>query len=100
MSITVVVPVLNHLFLTDNLLSYISSNLVKPVEIILVDNNSFEDIVSLVPKYKELNIVYLKQNNNIGVNAAWNLGISLAKGSLISILNNDIIISKYFFKYI
>ena len=39
MSITVVIPVLNQSFLTDNLLSYISSNLVKPLEIILIDNN-------------------------------------------------------------
>jgi GT2 family glycosyltransferase len=98
--ISVIVPVFNQIFLTDSLLSYISTNLVKPLEVILVDNNSTENIASLVPKYKDLNIVYLRQRKNWGVNNAWNIGIQVAKGDLISILNNDIIISKFFFKYI
>jgi len=98
--ITVVLPVLNQIFLTNNLLGYISSNMLRPIEIILIDNASTEDIHSLVQCHKDLNIVYLRQKRNIGVNASWNLGISLAKGNLISILNNDIIITSFFFKYI
>jgi glycosyltransferase involved in cell wall biosynthesis len=98
--ISVVIPVFNQIVLTDLLLSYISVNVVKPLEIILVDDNSTENIASLVPKYKDLNIVYSRQRKNWGVNSAWNVGIRAAKGDLISILNNDIIISKFFFKYV
>jgi GT2 family glycosyltransferase len=98
--ISVVIPVLNQLFLTNNLLDYISNNTVKPVEIFLVDNASSEDIQSSVRAHPDLNIIYLRQKKNIGVNASWNIGIQLAKGNFLSILNNDIILPKFFFKYI
>ena len=98
--ISVVIPVLNQLFLTNNLLDYISDNSVKPVEIFLIDNNSSEDIQSAVDSHPNLNIIYMRQKKNIGVNAAWNIGIQLAKGNFLSILNNDIILPKFFFKYI
>lgn len=98
--ITVVIPVLNQIFLTNNLLNCISSNTVKPLEIILVDNASTEDIGGIVFSHRDLNILHLKQKRNIGVNASWNLGILYAKGDLISVLNNDIIITKFFFEYI
>ena len=98
--ISVVIPVLNQLFLTNKLLDYISNNTVKPVEIFLIDNNSTEDIQIVVSSHPDLNIIYMKQKRNIGVNAAWNIGIQLAKGNFLSILNNDIIIPKFFFEYI
>ena len=98
--ISVVIPVLNQSFLTNNLLDYIEKNTVKPGEIFLVDNASTEDIQSIVSKHHDLNIIYLRQKKNIGVNAAWNIGIHLSKGEFLSILNNDIIITKFFFEYI
>jgi len=98
--ISVVIPVLNQLFLTSNLLKYISENTVKPAKIFLIDNNSSEDIKSAVDCYKDLNIVYIKQRKNYGVNAAWNIGIQFSEEGIISFLNNDIIIPKFFFEYI
>ena len=101
--ITVVVPVLNQIQITDKFLGYIAENVVLPEEIILVDNGSTEKIGKLVKKYNKkgkLRIRFIRHKRNIGVNAAWNEGIKLAKTSLISILNNDIILNKYFFKKI
>lgn len=101
--ITVVVPVLNQIQITDKFLGYIAENVVLPEEIILIDNGSTEKIGKLVKKYSKygkLKIKFIRHEKNTGVNAAWNEGIKLAKTPLISILNNDIILNKYFFKKI
>ena len=59
-----------------------------------------EPIRELSTSYKNLKINYIRFDENIGVNAAWNVGIMTAKTKYISILNNDILINNYFFKRI
>lgn len=55
-------------------------------EIILIDNaNRFFDYYEALDKVK-----LVKVDENIYVNPAWNLGVSLAKNSNIGILNDDI----------
>lgn len=102
--ITVVVPVLNQMQITDKFLGYIAENVVLPEEIILIDNGSTERIGRLVKKYGKFGklkmLRFIRHEKNTGVNAAWNEGIKLARTPLISILNNDIILNKYFFKKI
>jgi len=99
--ITVVVPVLNQIQITNEFLGYIVENVVLPEEIILIDNGSTEKIGKLVKKYNgKIRIRFIRHKRNTGVNAAWNEGIKLTKTPLISILNNDIVLNKYFFKKI
>lgn len=98
--ISVIIPVLNQLDLTKQLFGCIAKNTIQPSEIILIDNASEEDFSIFPEKFNCLNIKYIRNEKNIGVNPAWNLGISLAKYKYISILNNDIIISSSFFKKI
>lgn len=98
--ITVVLPVLNQYKLTSDLLNCISKNEEKPEEIILIDNGSIEPINKLVTAHKNLNIRYIRFDENIGVNPAWNLGIMKSKTPVVSILNNDLLINNYFFKRI
>lgn len=101
--ITVVVPVLNQIQITNQFLGYIEENVILPEEIILIDNGSTEKVGKLVKKYSKqgkLRVRFIRHKRNTGVNAAWNEGIKLAKTPLISILNNDIILNKYFFKKI
>ena len=99
--ITVIIPFINLSNLTNDLLDSISNNDVKPDEIILIDNGSTEDIYNLVVKtHSNLPIRYIRLEENIGVNPAWNLGVKEAKGDIVSILNNDILINKYFFRFV
>jgi len=99
--ITVVMPVLGHIKLTNNMLRMMSNNIVKPEMVIIFDNDYKSNLGSIIEKYRgELNICYIKNNTNIGVNPCWNEGILRSKTPLISILNNDLLISKYFFKKI
>lgn len=97
---TVIIPVYNLAQKTNDLLDSISNNEYKPNEIIIIDNGSVEDIYSLVKSHSDLNINYIRLEENIGVNPAWNLGIRESKNDLLSILNNDIIVNKHFFRSI
>jgi len=96
--ITSVIPVFNNIKITDEFFSTICENTILPKEIILIDNGSTDSYYKLVKKYKKLNINYIRKETNVGVNAAWNDGLRLAKTPLISILNNDLLLNKYFFQ--
>ena len=99
--ITVVVPVLNQLKMTNQFLRHILNNVVLPKEIILIDNGSTDNIRKSARKFgKVLPITYVRYKKNMGVNYAWRDGINRAKTDLICVLNNDIIINKFFFKKI
>jgi GT2 family glycosyltransferase len=97
---TVIIPVYNLAQKTNELLDSISNNEYKPNEIIIIDNGSVEDIYGLVKSHSDLNINYIQLEENIGVNPAWNLGIKESKNNLLTILNNDIIVNKHFFRSI
>ena len=96
--ITVVVPVYNNMKITDEFLSRVCKNTVLPTEIILIDNGSTCKYFKLVRKYKQLNITHIRKKTNEGVNSAWNDGIRLCKTPYLSILNDDILLNKYFFQ--
>lgn len=66
---------------------YINSSLVD--DIIIIDNDRIN-----TPEWDLLNnpkIRLVKMYENIFVNPAWNLGVSLAKNELVNIVNDDII---------
>ena len=99
--ITVVVPVLNQLKMTGQFLRHIEANVILPKEIIFIDNGSSENIKGLVKRFdKRLPITYIRYKKNMGVNYAWKDGISRSKTELVTVLNNDIILNKFFFKKI
>jgi GT2 family glycosyltransferase len=98
LDMTVVVPVVQDKFL-DSLLSDISQNDIKPSEIIVIDNSGGQ-AKAVCDRFSNLPIRYLPQRSNIGVNAAWNLGVAEAKTELVSILNDDLVLPWDFFRSI
>jgi len=98
--ITTIIPTYNQIKYTDQLLNNILENEIHPREIILIDDCSTEDVKSLIGKYKKLKIKYIRHSSNKGVNYSWNEGMKSAKTPIVTILNNDIIINKFFFKKI
>lgn len=62
-------------------------------EVIIVDNNSIDNSINAIKdSFKFIHIIHL--NHNIGYGAAANLGINQAKGGLIIIMNQDIIVNE------
>jgi len=63
-------------------------------EIILIDNTGNDQLIKLDK------LVHLCQKENIYVNAAWNLGVSVSKFDKICLLNDDIWFNWDFFNHI
>jgi GT2 family glycosyltransferase len=101
LNIDVIIPVLNEAEYTDSLLRDISENSIIPDRIIVINNGSTDATGAVVENYKSiLPVEIINNETNIGVNASWNLGIKMATADLVSILNNDIVINKFFFEVI
>lgn len=78
-----------------NCLTSLSYVTYRPLEIIVVDNNSFDGSQNLVKK--EFPTVRLIENKkNLGYSAGNNIGISQSKGEYVFILNNDTKVEKGF----
>lgn len=61
-----------------------------PLEVIVVDDCSKEDLTSVMEQYREdSRVIYVKNQQNMGVAASRNRGISLAKGEYIAFLDSD-----------
>ncbi len=61
-----------------------------PLELIVVDDCSKEDLVPVMKEYqKDDRVIYIKNEQNMGVAASRNRGISLAKGEYIAFLDSD-----------
>lgn len=91
MDVSIIIINYNTMFLTLNLIETIIKNTIGiNYEIILVDNDSKENVeVALEQsKYKE-NIKLIKSDENLGFGRANNLGVKMAKGKYIFLLNSD-----------
>ena len=67
-------------------------SLLEKSEIIVVDNNSSDDTVSLLTKLKSklaISLTVFRNSENLGFAAANNQGISVAKGDFLLLLNSD-----------
>ncbi len=93
----VVIPVINHIEWTDNCLKSLNEGIVKPSEIIIIDNGSTDNYKMMLDKYyRDLNILYIHNDENIGVNASWNLALNITRRKNILFLNNDTYANIYF----
>ncbi|MBW2998102.1 glycosyltransferase [Candidatus Woesearchaeota archaeon] len=85
-------------YLKHSIKSLLNQSLSKEkYEIIIIDNNSTEDIKKIVKKYKDIKYFLEKRN---GLSNARNLGIKKAKGKYIAYLDDDAIASKDWLKEI
>ena len=97
--ISVVMPVLDQINWTDDCLRSLKENTIQPSEVILIDNGSKDDYRSLVEKYRPIfNMKYVRNEENIGVNPSWNLGLKLSTSPYILFLNNDTYLNRFFIK--
>ena len=94
MKIGVVIPIVNDVFI-NQLLDCIAHNTVIPDSIIIV-NNSKNDAILMETHLP----IYRTSQNPMSVNASWTYGIKelLDNVDLISILNDDLLIEKWFFE--
>lgn len=81
MTISVIIPTIKKSLLFETSIKEIQR---EGDEIILIDN------APTTKKYP--GIVHLRQDVNLGVNPSWNLGASVAKGDILVLMNDDILV--------
>lgn len=92
--ISVVVPNYNGAkLLAKNLPKILDNNI---DEVIIVDDGSTDDSRDVLKKFKE--IKFIENKKNLGFVKSVNKGVSLAKGEIVVLLNNDVAPAKNFLK--
>ncbi len=92
---SIVIPVYNQLENTIIAIDSIYENTNSNFEIIVVDNNSKQEVVDYLSKLKDVknNIKIIRNDKNLGFPAAVNQGLIHAEGKYVVIANNDIIVN-------
>lgn len=97
MRVSVVIPVYNEESRIKNCLDSLMKQDDKPDEIIVVDNNSTDNTVSIVKKYKNIKIINEK---NQGITPARNKGFNTAKYEIIARCDADSVLPDNWIKQI
>lgn len=87
LSISVIIPVYNGEKYLNEAINSILDQSYKPFELIIIDDGSNDSTAEIVKTYKE-DLIYLYQENT-GIAASRNRGISVAKSEYISFLDAD-----------
>ena len=93
--VSAIVPSFNRSDLLISALESIGSQTHRPIEIVVVDDGSTENICEVVQQWaekyeeKEGLVVRCTRQQNLGANAARNLGIQEAKGEYVAFLDSD-----------
>lgn len=107
--ISIVLPFFNKFDLTHQRLHEIFSFLPKETEVVLVDDASTEnDSLGLIswwqkkiyPGYGRETLRYIRNETNLGFGGSMNRGVRHARGNIIVLLSNDVIVRGDFTKQI
>jgi GT2 family glycosyltransferase len=86
--VSIIIPTFNGLELLKISIPALLRTNYPNIEVIVVDNGSSDGSVSFLSKVNpKVSVISLKENK--GMVIAYNLGVSVAHGSLLSFLNND-----------
>lgn len=93
MDISIIIPAYNREKTIEKCINSLIPQLKSNIEIIIVDDGSSDNTVSLCEKYANNNIKLIKQEHG-GVSAARNSGIESAKGKYITFIDSDDYVGK------
>ena len=61
-----------------------------PVEILVIDDGSSDDLDAVMDRYKDVQeVIYVQNERNMGVARTRNRGVAMAKGSHVAFLDGD-----------
>lgn len=104
---SLVIPVFNKLEYTKICIESLLADQDRlPLEIIVVDNASSDGTSEYIKEMQNKisntrdKIIYIQNKSNRGVAPAWNQGVHASSGSILGVLNNDIIVTNGWLKSI
>ena len=86
--VSIIIPHYNNFSILDRCLKSLEKITYKNIEIIVIDNNSYDDSFEKI-KYNYKNIILKKSPKNLGYAGGCNLGASFASGHYLLFINND-----------
>jgi len=87
--VSVVIPSYNHgLFIEQTVDSVLGSSF-SDFELVIIDDGSTDDTLDVLKPFRAEPRVRIRTQENRGAHAALNVGLSLAKGDLLFVLNSD-----------
>ena len=87
--VSVIIPVHNSSEYIEECITSVVNQTYKNIEIIVVDDNSSDNSLSIIKSIKDKRIKVVKLNKNSGVAIARNKGIDKATGNYICFLDSD-----------
>jgi len=88
-NISVIIPTHNRPAYLENALRSVQSQTYKNFEVIVIDDGLKQRAYSTVQKFDDLDIIYIKNEKNIGGAASRNRGIAQAHGEHVAFLDDD-----------
>ncbi|MGQ9493784.1 MAG: glycosyltransferase family 2 protein [Anaerolineae bacterium] len=96
---SVIIPSWNGMYLLPSCLDSLRAQTYQDFEVLVVDNASTDDTVAIVRRaYPEVKLIPLSKNH--GFTGAVNVGIAQARGSLVTLLNQDVEVDPYWLEEI
>jgi GT2 family glycosyltransferase len=88
--VSIVIPVHNQIAYTKSCLESLWAN-AEGAEIVVVDNGSTDGTAEYLASQRGITVI--RNGENRGCAPAWNQGVEAARGELVVILNNDVIVT-------
>lgn len=93
--VSVVMPVYNSEKYLKEAIYSILNQTYHNIELIVIDDGSLDNSVDIIENIKSDKIVFLQNEQNIGVSATRNKGFSIAKGKYLALMDSDDISTLY-----
>lgn len=87
--VSIIIPVKDTLPYFKKCLDSMVSQTCKNIEIIIVDDNSSQNILEFINLYNDERIIYVKNEKSIGPGGARNRGIDISSGKYIAFCDSD-----------
>jgi len=90
--ISVIIPTYNgERYISRNLQSLEKQSISDELEILILDNNSNDNTLSIIKSFDSLNLVIIENNKNLGYAKACNIGAQNATGKFLFFTNQDVV---------
>ena len=96
--VSIIIPHYNNFSILDQCLKSLENITYSNLEIIVIDNNSYDDSFQKI-KNNYKNLILKKSSKNLGYAGGCNLGVSFATGDYLLFLNNDTVQDPHFLNY-
>ena len=88
--VSVIIPTYNRAHLIGKAINSVLSQTYQDFEIIVVDDGSTDNTREIIRSFKEKRVKYIKKyKKNRGISVARNIGIKVARGKYIALLDSD-----------